>query len=193
MQKENIIVTQRFIKHLFLNGKSGEKPGRKHLKAFTLIELLVVILIIGLLATIAVSQYKVAVNKSRYATLKDLVKSIATAQEIYFLANGEYATSFNELDIELGNSNTQTLTYDWGKCLFWSSTTDAYVMCSRPDIKLQYQLYLPHGPTGRNRDLCVSLDKTDTLSNQICQQETNNGGSYVAGNLKVWQYPKKHI
>ena len=70
---------------------------------FTLIELLVVVLIIGILAGIALPLYQKAVWKSRAAQLFVSVKSLATAQESYFLANGSYATSFDELDIDFSN------------------------------------------------------------------------------------------
>ncbi len=70
-------------------------------KAFTLIELLVVVLIIGILAAVAVPQYQKAVAKSRAMQLLTLVKSMATAQQAYYLANGEYATQFGELSLDV--------------------------------------------------------------------------------------------
>ncbi|MBR2081992.1 MAG: type II secretion system protein [Elusimicrobiaceae bacterium] len=73
----------------------------QHKQAFTLIELLVVVLIIGILAAVAVPQYQKAVWKSRSTELVVTARAIANAQEIYWLANGNYPMSFDELDLTL--------------------------------------------------------------------------------------------
>lgn len=82
-------------------------------KGFTLIELLVVVLIIGILAAVAVPQYEKAVWRSRNAGLKSLLKTLATAQEAYYMANGAYATQFEQLDIDFPFKKGSG---GWGAC-----------------------------------------------------------------------------
>ena len=68
-------------------------------KAFTLIELLVVVLIIGILAAIALPQYQLAVYKTRYAGIVQMMKAIKRANQVYYLANGTYTNDVSSWDI----------------------------------------------------------------------------------------------
>lgn len=80
---------------------------------FTLIELLVVVLIIGILSAVALPQYQKAVEKSKAAQALTLLRSTYQAAEVYFLANGTWPTSFDDLSIDLPawTGNTKWYTY----------------------------------------------------------------------------------
>ena len=75
-------------------------------KAFTLIELLVVVLIIGILAAVALPQYKVAVMKSRLVAQISIVKAMKQAAEAYYLANGQYVDDVFAYDVDYPNCDT---------------------------------------------------------------------------------------
>lgn len=107
-------------------------------KGFTLIELLVVVLIIGILSAVALPQYQKAVEKARATQALTLLKSIGSAANVYYMANGDYPTSFGELDVDIsnwtGNEAWRTDTIDtrsngeWSLQLYKTVDTEALVL-----------------------------------------------------------------
>ncbi len=90
---------------------------------FTLIELLVVVLIIGILSAVALPQYSRAVDKSRAMQAVTLLSSINKADQVYYMANGQYAKAMEDLDIGMPGwiSRTESggdphYNYSWGYC-----------------------------------------------------------------------------
>jgi prepilin-type N-terminal cleavage/methylation domain-containing protein len=70
-------------------------------RGFTLIELLVVVLIIGILVTIALPMYNAAIMKSRAAEMFQNLRSLYSAQELFYLQNDRYTDKFAQLDVQM--------------------------------------------------------------------------------------------
>ena len=172
-------------------------------RAFTLIELLVVVLIIGILSAIALPQYKKAVWKSRFATVKALTKSIADAEEIYYLANNKYTTDWEELDMqgpavkESSVSSTYgNYHYDWGYCQIENLTDTVYKVACRlkngDDDLMGYTQYLKHSPRYTGEIHCVSYNSSsNTIQYQLCKQESGQAEpteSNSKHHYDTWKY-----
>ncbi len=100
--------------------KLGRKGEQFMKTGFTLIELLVVVLIIGILAAIALPQYQKAVERSRMAEAVQVLGDAATAQSLYYMQNGRFATTLDLLntngDIQINNPGTS-----WSEITFGAS------------------------------------------------------------------------
>ena len=154
----------------------------KNKQAFTLIELLVVVLIIGILAAVALPQYRVAVAKSRFTSIKTIAESIAKAQEVYYLANGKYSGRFEELDIDLPAGGTVGAIYSnlynfkWGHCVTGhiNNGKDARVFCDLDKEGLRYSGRFEHSANQAGARFCVA--KTNDANDwraALCKQETH--------------------
>lgn len=82
----------------------------KNTKGFTLLELLVVVLIIGILASIALPQYRKSVVKANFAEAFSNLRALAEASKACRLHKGE-PCNISELDIDIGSLSCQ-FSYD---------------------------------------------------------------------------------
>ncbi len=148
----------------------------KNKKAFTLIELLVVVLIIGILAAVALPQYQKAVDKSRFAGLLAVAKSIKNAQEVYYLANGAYTTNWDELSLGFDQNQLRS-----GQSVIFSdvtSTTPASVQLKDTKIGVKVLVIYSHTTLGTNYDdhtYCYA-PKTNIRANHVCQAFSGSKG-----------------
>ncbi len=150
---------------------------KNNTKGFTLIELLVVVLIIGILAAIALPQYFKAVEKARGAEALSLFGAIAGAQQRYFLTQDQYTTSFDALDLDFldtetnANATGDTLhTRNFTLQLHGTATDAGYVEAVRDDGRYIYTMrkYYNSGEVqcgGTNGDdICPSLGNFSDLT-----------------------------
>ena len=154
---------------------------------FTLIELLVVVLIIGILAAVALPQYQKAVEKTRVMNALSMLKSMAQAQEVHYIANGRYTTNPEDLDIDLPAGTTKTtvtgnsevyLTPDKYKFYFGDSTT---INAATDKIQLHY--YLQH--SDKSGITCFA-PTNDPVATAVCKslgvfEENTNCGLIKEG------------
>lgn len=174
-------------------------------KAFTLIELLVVVLIIGILAAVALPQYQKAVEKSKAIEGLTILKSVYSAVNAYYLANGTYPTSFNQLDINLPWTGTTFImgspfisNEDWSLALYTPASSYAGLIITKikgPYTGGQFQIWWNHEVPNvpKNTVVCGELDTgTYKIANKesFCKGLFNSTQMFAIGSSgRVYNLP----
>ena len=133
----------------------------KNKKGFTLIELLVVVLIIGILAGIALPQYRNAVRKTRVAEARIILRALVDASDRYFLQHGNTGWRYDDLDIEI-STESENWDIDVDEC-----AGEGCSFYAEPKRETAYQLYYASQRYCNGEDLYAGKF--------ICYAKTNDG------------------
>ncbi len=129
------------------------------MKGFTLIELLVVVLMIGILAFVALPQYRVAVAKARAVEAVSVLSTLEKARDVYYMANGAYPSSLSDLDVTPPASSNYRYTYS-------SAGFDMEAHSLRGD-GLWFEWYPPLGADDKRKH-CIVNEKLGPQYKQVC-------------------------
>ncbi len=167
----------------------------KNKLGFTLLELLVVVFIIGILAAIALPQYKLAVGKTKFSTLKNITKSVWDSAQRYYMVNNSYPKTTSGLDIgfDIKEENYATIGYlrfttsDEIECTVWNKIPNLFAACGREIFGKRILFYVKSD--GSPQECLVYSADENHITNKICQNETNKKtGNCDSGDYCFYYY-----
>ncbi len=173
---------------------------KSYKKGFTLIELLVVVLIIGILAGIALPQYKMALTKAKVASILPLMRRWYDALAEWKLIHGSYCKVIHSevwCDIPTADDVGVSWPSDWEcdeigrECWndYWycmaNEEDTGYVYCDRDIDNNNYfriTMYQSDDPSDeyRNKIICYA---SGNKGHRVCKAL---GGKLINGDEEAW-------
>ena len=169
---------------------------QKNLKrGFTLLELLVVVLIIGILASVALPQYQMAVTKAKVAAILPIMRRWKDALAEYKLQHGDYDynnASSDTLGVNFPN-DWECHNYPKTECendywwCFPNEEATGEVSCGHDTSDGKFMIYMlqpddPDCEVCRDKIMCLADGKE---ANKICKAL---GGKIVEDTGFEWEY-----
>lgn len=145
-------------------------------KAFTLIELLVVVLIIGILAAVALPQYRVAVSKTKTTQYMICTNALVRALQEYHLANNAWPADGSDIS-EI--AETSLSFYYWVNRR--DTATEAVVL-----ICGNSQIHIEEG--GNKITRFCRAHKDDAITKQACKSLTGSSIGIENGDYLIYQF-----